>query len=1585
MAGGLSTRRRSNSSSDPASSKATPAAATSSDTVVPSVASSRPKRRACTLSSSSSSATATTNTKNENNAPDPVASSSTNVGGSSSSRTTARTSRAPPRVRSSVPKGNTNSLKAMSPEGKSIALTIKVGGKIISNGDSTTTEVGTTTTTTSIPLGHDGNTFYCHKCGGVGDVVCCDGCPRVYHGDCVPEGPSRDTLDQDRWYCPSCYPTKVGTGIPRTCFECNEKGENMSQCESCAGWIHFPKCPGDDDEDDVLSDDSDTESPRKIALRQKMMVEQKGRILCKICRLEFLEQERIKQEEDNSEVVAAATAATGDNNHDENEEMENDNDDHPEKDDEDSTSVDIDIPKDNEEEEEPEGASPPSPTEEIPTKKTSKRIKTSPQEPQGSSRKRRLSLPSTKIKENLEMDQSEGTPPPTSAAATQPTPSKKAKKEAGQEKKKSKSNTPSKHSSSSSRKNHQEEDNLDAATEILTHSLGYPRALPAFFFFLSENRHRIERHLGRKHRTFIRLPKGLERNELVAQEGALWWSKLKGAEMRRYMETSMQEYEARIIEWKEEKTIRDMFLEHENVDDEYDASFEDEVLTYENHQRLYLGTNVGSKAYKPDPESLTTQNRVLLELLQDSRFHPMPMMQINRRGTEHGQFDFDRVTIPYFDVHGPFSTSVGDECMGCTRGWAHFCPVLKRRLPAVDYRARLQPALSSLMATRVGLGLRPKPLPDPKVPDNIEDFSTWVRPDVQHAHRLPMDETEPLSDPSARADDVVQFIEEIHAMKIPEPPRPEVPNRQEGSNKSNSASDNTSDPMKKRWFDTVGGEGSKAATLMKCGRCRTVICTDTGCIQCRRAQLVINLSRRPPPGQEDSYSSDVPSPLYETRSNPRVEHILKVHTQMCGRASAREGSVEGSNDPDVLVAHGILRQRWTPFAVLPPTTVLSPTPKSRLQRRLPTAEENSSDDDDKATTVTEDTALAKDSNNTSDDVSLSSKGSSGADLPVEEGDDESQATQDRSVNGGDPRSKRLRSTRVAAGTTTISKEDPLKEDLRQGLQNRFKEEAEELQKKCLDRACCGILFALMRRDPLLLFASPVTAEGYTTLIPNPIDFGMIREQVLEGKYTSLGSFIADCRLLCTNALAYNPPGSLYAKCAEEMRGVLAVMQRRAQKWMTVIKDAHAAAHRRTRTEKEASSTLEDVLEVEAHDPFDELRQTWPEAIDFLEDAEWLRRQVEADFMRTRENEMAYYAALAVRRTAAGAEAAMAPYPDSGGIYNVVSRRTHVDDEALRRAIDEHVSGITHPVELKDLPGWREDSIMRILRRAQTRRLDGMSSTNVGCARCDGAADEVKNQSKSSQLSRLTKYRPKRNDQVRIDPSRESLSTGMSSQTTRTRLQSVLGELANEKDWNIKAQVANEVAVTVRGSGIHGWGLYADQYFKKGDIVAEYIGEYVSPAVTERREKLYREHRIQDYQFRLDDSLVIDATLRGGHGRYINHNCNPNCIAKIIPGASPNEHLKRVLIIAQRKIEPREELTYDYQFPLELDLNARIPCNCMSDQCRGFMNWDLPEKGSATQSFRTQKRGANMRDRIRRLGRPLKGEKGGDVDDDEDSS
>ena len=287
--------------------------------------------------------------------------------------------------------------------------------------------------------------------------------------------------------------------------------------------------------------------------------------------------------------------------------------------------------------------------------------------------------------------------------------------------------------------------------------------------------------------------------------------------------------------------------------------------------------------------------------------------------------------------------------------------------------------------------------------------------------------------------------------------------------------------------------------------------------------------------------------------------------------------------------------------------------------------------------------------------------------------------------------------------------------------------------------------------------------------------------------------------------------------------------------------------------------------------------------------------------------------------------------------------------------------------------WREESIMRLLRRSQSRRLDGLIGSVNGCARCDGMRiDQDLKTAMTAETIRWGRHKKKNSEVSRVVESRMHLSTGNASEKAGEEIKK-RRELASESEYNA-IHTTTAGAVTVKGNGIHGWGLFADQPFKAGEVVAEYIGEYVSPATTEARERMYQEQRIQDYQFRIDDHLVIDATMKGGHGRYINHSCSPNCIAKIIKGEAPNEHLKRVLIIAQRDIEPMEELSYDYQFPLELDLKARIACNCHSEQCRGFMNWDLPEKGSNSRVFRSQKRGANMRDRIRRLGRPLKGDK-----------
>jgi histone-lysine N-methyltransferase SETD1 len=1157
---------------------------------------------------------------------------------------------------------------------------------------------------------------------------------------------------------------------------------------------------------------------------------------------------------------------------------------------------------------------------------------------------------------------------------------------------------------------------------------GVVQATPAFYFFLAENRLKIERSLVRKHRYFNRLPKGMERNELIAKEGAHWWIKLRPSEIDRFISMSMKDFEKRVIEWKEEKNIQMMTADTDNVDEGGDAAdVDDERLTYENHRRLYLGTAVGAKPFKPDLDE--SNNRILLELLQDMRFHPMPMLQANRPDQDYGEMDFERVTIPYFDVHGPVSTSLGDECLGCSRGWAHLCNVLKRRVPAVEHRAKLQPPLSSLMATRVGLGFQPV---TPSLEDhgaksdnigkNAPLFSIREIPAIKLAKKLQAVPYEPLHSPSERADDIVQFVEEAVCMKVPEPPRPRDPSKANvPETKKTTITSRAALPIRgrKRSIDEITQEDVDGVNVVnKCGRCRTVIEGDTGCVQCRRAQLVINMSR-----EETSKSES---------------KLLQVHTNMLGRVVMKDSVGEIQTEGDEAVANYILRQRWTPFAVLPPQRIQAPDPT------IPKVTDN--DDGDESGDESEDIDESSSSEEGGGDENDNDDHGDDNDGAVDNGNEdelisqvEEEATGNSSItsdnNNSDPFSKPVRtSARIVALEHHGKEQDVYGLDLnldqkdRQLLARRNREEANELNKKCTSVACCGILLAMMRRDPLLLFAEPVQAEGYEKIIRTPMWFGKIKKDILANEYT-FASFMHDAQLLCDNAMVYNPHDSIYYKTAKELSDLLQIMHKRAVKWMGAIRDAHSTAWKTADKAKLLARINE---EQQQHggdptplassssasyspsggrflvdDPFSSLRKDWPEAVDMFRNHDHLRKALDLDFFRTKENETAYYGSLAIRRAAMAAAYSLAPYPDSSGIYNVVGRRSHTEDENLRNHIADKVVQTVEPPQLKDMPNWREEMIMRVLRKSQGRRTEGMIGSINGCARCDGMrVDTELKKAMNAENIRWGRTRKKPGEVPRVDSSRLPLSTGLGSQNTKDLIAKrqeeqdamTMRKIPSQQMLMNAANQANQIGVTVRGSRIHGMGLFADQPFQAGDVVAEYIGEYVTNAVTDARERTYRGERIQDYQFRIDSQLVIDATKWGGHGRYINHSCDPNCAAKIIPfsgataaGAAETDDgdadqpmpqvgddpettkLKRVVIVAMRDIEPMEEFSYDYQFPLELDLSSRIPCNCHSDLCRGFMNWDLPEKGANNKDFRTQKRGANMRDRIRRLGRPLKGD------------
>lgn len=137
----------------------------------------------------------------------------------------------------------------------------------------------------------------------------------------------------------------------------------------------------------------------------------------------------------------------------------------------------------------------------------------------------------------------------------------------------------------------------------------------------------------------------------------------------------------------------------------------------------------------------------------------------------------------------------------------------------------------------------------------------------------------------------------------------------------------------------------------------------------------------------------------------------------------------------------------------------------------------------------------------------------------------------------------------------------------------------------------------------------------------------------------------------------------------------------------------------------------------------------------------------------------------------------------------------------------------------------------------------------------------------------------------------------------------------------------------------------------GEMVIEYAGELIRSTLTDKRERYYDSRGIGCYMFKIDENLVVDATMRGNAARFINHACEvrfleilffqrvkltveitfqPNCYSKVVDILGH----KHIIIFALRRIVQGEELTYDYKFPFE---ETKIPCSCGSKKCRKYLN------------------------------------------------
>jgi uncharacterized protein len=116
----------------------------------------------------------------------------------------------------------------------------------------------------------------------------------------------------------------------------------------------------------------------------------------------------------------------------------------------------------------------------------------------------------------------------------------------------------------------------------------------------------------------------------------------------------------------------------------------------------------------------------------------------------------------------------------------------------------------------------------------------------------------------------------------------------------------------------------------------------------------------------------------------------------------------------------------------------------------------------------------------------------------------------------------------------------------------------------------------------------------------------------------------------------------------------------------------------------------------------------------------------------------------------------------------------------------------------------------------------------------------------------------------------------------------------------------------------GLGLFATKPIKKGAKIVRYFG----PLLDSRKKK---DDAIENkYLFELNGRWTIDGSVRKNIARYINHACKPNAESDV------NPRKRKVVIRAIKKIEPGEEINYDYGTDYFKAYLKPIGCKC--DAC-----------------------------------------------------
>lgn len=154
---------------------------------------------------------------------------------------------------------------------------------------------------------------------------------------------------------------------------------------------------------------------------------------------------------------------------------------------------------------------------------------------------------------------------------------------------------------------------------------------------------------------------------------------------------------------------------------------------------------------------------------------------------------------------------------------------------------------------------------------------------------------------------------------------------------------------------------------------------------------------------------------------------------------------------------------------------------------------------------------------------------------------------------------------------------------------------------------------------------------------------------------------------------------------------------------------------------------------------------------------------------------------------------------------------------------------------------------------------------------------------------------------------------------------------DSKCSNQRFQTRDYANVSVFKTAKKGYGLRANVDISAGRFIYEYVGEVIDEPRFHQRNAKYPTMGVKHFYFMsLEKDQFIDATMKGGLARFVNHSCNPNCeTEKWVVGKK-----YRMGIFARRDVKAGEELVFDYN--VDRYGAEKQPCYCGEPNCLGYI-------------------------------------------------